>query len=152
MQDIDGKYSVLFVCLGNIIRSPLCEGRLRYEFGDKVRVDSAAATRSDLNKNPEENAQKIAQMNGFDISSHISRLITKDDFQNFGLIVTLDDIVYYKINNMKPKNCRAKIVKFAKSSISNPWRMPLHAFQSMYNEINREWPAFIQNNLPKLLI
>ncbi|EAY19581.1 low molecular weight phosphotyrosine protein phosphatase, putative [Trichomonas vaginalis G3] len=151
MFDIDGKVSVLFVCQGNIIRSPLCEGRFRHEFGDRVRVDSAAVSSGDLNKHPKENAQKVAQAHGFDISGHISRLIKKEDFSNFSVIVSLDDFVHTKILKVKPKECRAKVVKFSKIGISNPWRQPLHAFNSMYGEIDCAWLPFIQKNFPKLL-
>ena len=102
------KPKVLFCCLGNIIRSPICEGLLRHKYGDKVFADSAAVTRDDLDSHPEENAIIVAKEHGFDISEHISRLVTLDDFEKFDLIVSLERRVHRILESMKPKNIYLK--------------------------------------------
>ena len=145
------KPHVLFCCLGNIIRSPLCEGIMRHKYGDRVFVDSAAVTDDDLGCHPQTNAKKIAKQHGFDISKHISRLVTEKDFQNFDLIVALERYVYTSLLKMKPSQCHAKVVEFApKVDIINPWYESMERFEQMYNQIESHWPAFIKANLPEL--
>ena len=146
------KPSVLFCCLGNIIRSPLCEGLMRHRYGDQVIVDSAAVTTDDIGRHPQENAQLIAKRHGFDISSHVARLITKQDFEKYDIIVALAADVYSELKYMKPNKCRAKIVEFApRVSIINPWYEPINRFEAMFDQIEKYWPDFIKNNFPNLV-
>ena len=77
-------HSVMFVCLGNIIRSPLSEGLFRkivnnyadQSNNNKILVDSSAVGSYDLGQHPVDFSQQIALENGFDISKHVSKLIT----------------------------------------------------------------------------
>jgi protein-tyrosine phosphatase len=85
--------AVLFVCLGNYIRSPVCEGLLRKLVQPQVIVDSAAITTDDLDSRPHKFAQKISRKHDFDISSHIARLIRPDDYDRFDVIVSLEPSV-----------------------------------------------------------
>ena len=146
------KPRVLFVCLGNIIRSPLCEGMLRHKYGNKVIVDSAACTSDDLDSHPMREAQIVAKKHGFDISSHVSRLVKKSDFENFDLIVSLERYVFHCLDRMKPKKSTAEIVEFAPGvDIINPWYESLERFNQMYDQIEKYFPEFIEKNLPELL-
>ncbi|EAX89346.1 low molecular weight phosphotyrosine protein phosphatase, putative [Trichomonas vaginalis G3] len=143
---------VLFVCLGNIIRSPLCEGYLRHKFVNKVIVDSAACTHDDLGQHPDKYSCKIAREQGFDISSHISKLIKKTDFYDFDIIVSLEKYVQRSLERKKPNDAKCKIVEFAPGvDIINPWCGGLEEFRDMNTQIQKYFPAFIENNLPQLL-
>lgn len=146
------KPRVLFVCLGNIIRSPLCEGYLRHKYGNKVYVDSAACTHDDLGSRPAKHSCRIAREEGFDISHHVARLIKKEDFFNFDLIVSLERYVQRSLLNSKPEGATCKIVEFAPGvDILNPWAEPYDSFRDMYAELMRYFPTFIKTNLPELL-
>ncbi|OHT16343.1 low molecular weight phosphotyrosine protein phosphatase [Tritrichomonas foetus] len=136
--------SVLFVCLGNVIRSPVCEGLLRH-LVNNVKVDSAAVTEDDINCHPNKFSQRIAREHGYDISSHISRLVTKKDFQDFDLIVSLEEYVFELLEDMKPANSHAKVVRFAPYDIDNPWWNPYEDFVVMYKQIEKEMDVFIRN-------
>jgi protein-tyrosine phosphatase len=86
--------SVLFVCLGNICRSPLAEGVAKAKVEDMgldIVVDSAGTGDWHLGEPPCANSIKVAKMHGIDISSLRARKVTKEDFDKFGLIVALDD-------------------------------------------------------------
>jgi protein-tyrosine phosphatase len=141
--------AVLFVCLGNYIRSPICEGLLRQLVQPQVTVDSAAVTRDDIGSHPHQHAQKISKIHGFDISSHISRLIRRDDFDRFDVIVSLEPSVYRSLVSQKPPNSKARVVEFAPGvGIRNPWASPYSEFELMYKEIEAGMTNFIAREIP----
>ncbi len=86
--------SVLFVCLGNICRSPLAEGiareRLRARHPRNI-VDSAGTGDWHVGEPPCSNAIKIAAMHGIDISMLRARQVTQEDIERFSVLVGLDD-------------------------------------------------------------
>jgi len=85
--------SILFVCLGNICRSPLAEGVAREYVNEKnlkIAVDSAGTGSWHIGESPCDGSQKIARQNGIDISLHKARQIIKEDLKKFDLIVALD--------------------------------------------------------------
>jgi protein-tyrosine phosphatase len=142
--------SILFVCLGNYIRSPVCEGLLRTLVDPAVVVDSAAVTYNDIGKKPHKHAQEIARVHDFDISTHISRIITKEDFDRFDVIVSLEPSVQRAINSRKPAKCKARIVEFVpRRVIRNPWASPYREFEVMYGQIEAGMTKFIAREIPK---
>lgn len=87
--------SILFVCLGNICRSPLAEG----VFADAARaagreslfrLDSAGTGAWHVGSAPDPRSIEIAARNGIDISAQRARKIAPDDFQRFDLILGMD--------------------------------------------------------------
>ena len=135
--------SVMFVCLGNIIRSPLCEGLLK-TLVHGIKVDSSAVTTDDIDQSPHKHSRRIAKEHGFDISNHISKLIRDEDFYNFDLIVSLEGYVGRELKYIQPKGSPARIVPFASYDISNPWCNPYKDFVTMYAEIEKEMQTFIK--------
>ena len=86
--------SFLFVCLGNICRSPLAEGiakRIAQKEGLDILIDSAGTGDWHLGEAPCADSIKVAKMNGLDISMLRARQVTPDDFQKFTYIIALDD-------------------------------------------------------------
>lgn len=86
---------VLFVCMGNICRSPSAEGVFRHlvdEAGlsDVVGVDSAGTHDFHIGEAPDARAQASARKRGYDISHCVARQITQDDFREFDLILAMD--------------------------------------------------------------
>lgn len=85
--------SVLFVCLGNICRSPLAEAALRGEAqaaGLEVQVDSAGTGDWRVGRPPDPRAQATARRHGIDISGYAARQATASDFERFTHIYALD--------------------------------------------------------------
>lgn len=129
--------SVLFVCLGNVIRSPFCEGLFRKLTDNQILVDSAAVCTQNLNEPPVSNVQKLAQQCGFNISGHISRLITKTDFQKYDLIVSLEPLVKQKLEQMKPRDAPCHIIELIPNTrVENPWGQSFPRFISMKRQID----------------
>jgi protein-tyrosine phosphatase len=102
--------SVLFVCLGNICRSPLADGIAKKLVEEKllsIVVDSAGTGDWHIGEAPCENSIKVAKMHGIDISMLRARQVEKSDFEKFDLLVALDESNY---NNLKAMGA-ANLVK-----------------------------------------
>ncbi|MBT3070877.1 low molecular weight phosphotyrosine protein phosphatase [Rhodomicrobium sp. Az07] len=109
------KTSVLFVCLGNICRSPLAEAAFRAEakkLGLDVEVDSAGTGNWHVGEPPDRRAQAVARKNGEDIGGYRARLVTQDDFRRFTHIVALDGSNLSVLRSMRPSDGTAKLALF----------------------------------------
>ncbi len=99
-------YKILFMCLGNICRSPMAETitqkiinerHLMFDFS----VDSAGLIRYHEGEKADPRMRMHAKARGYNIT-HLSRPITEDDFREFNLIVAMDDSVYDRLRDMAP--------------------------------------------------
>jgi protein-tyrosine phosphatase len=93
---------VLFVCLGNICRSPLAQGVfeevLRREgLEGEVLVDSAGTGAYFPGAPPDERAQQSAKARGIDISAQRARRISREDCETFDYVLTMDEENYSKV-------------------------------------------------------
>jgi protein-tyrosine phosphatase len=89
--------SILFVCLGNICRSPLADGIAKKLIKEKnldISIDSAGTGDWHIGEAPCTNSIKVAKINGVDISNLKARQVQKLDFDKFELIVALDSKNY----------------------------------------------------------
>ena len=101
--------SILFVCLGNICRSPLAEGIAKQYLKEKninLVIESAGTGHWHIGEKPCDNSIKVAKLNGVDISNQRAQQVKKSDFKNFDLIVGLDDS---NISNLKNIGCKNPI-------------------------------------------
>jgi protein-tyrosine phosphatase len=84
---------ILMVCLGNICRSPLAEGILRYKAaaaGLDWQIDSAGTAGYHVGKQPHELSQKVALLNGVDISGQQCRQFEAGDLAAYDKIFVMD--------------------------------------------------------------
>ncbi len=86
---------VLFVCLGNICRSPTAEGVFRKQveekgLGGKIEVDSAGTGAWHVGSPPDPRAQAEARRRGIDLSGLRARQVRVDDFKRFDLVLAMD--------------------------------------------------------------
>ena len=98
--------SILFVCLGNICRSPLAEGIAKNYIKEKnlnLVIESAGTGHWHIGEAPCENSIKVGLLNGVDISKQKAQQVKKSDFKTFDLIVGLDDS---NISNLKNLGCK----------------------------------------------
>src|SRR3954464_16092079 len=104
--------SILFVCLGNICRSPLAEGAFRAEaerLGLEVEVDSAGTGGWHAGEPPDRRAIAAARRGGVDISSQRARRVTSADFERFDRIVALDGENLADLERLRPAGSRARL-------------------------------------------
>ena len=84
---------VLFVCTGNICRSPTAEGVLRHlakDAGIDIHVESAGTHDYHVGDPPDARAQRHAKGRGYDLSAQRARQVRRRDFEEFDLIVAMD--------------------------------------------------------------
>ncbi|HEY1605743.1 MAG TPA: low molecular weight protein-tyrosine-phosphatase [Allosphingosinicella sp.] len=104
--------SLLFVCLGNICRSPLAEGAFRAEaerLGLDVRVDSAGTGDWHVGAPPDRRAIAAARRGGVDIAHLRARQVRAEDFERFDHIVALDRQNLRDLQRLRPPGSKARL-------------------------------------------
>lgn len=86
---------ILFVCTGNICRSPSAEGVLRHKLKERgldhlVWTDSAGTTAYHVGHFPDERTMAVALRRGYDLSGLRARQVVVEDFKKFDLILAMD--------------------------------------------------------------
>jgi protein-tyrosine phosphatase len=105
-------HSILFLCLGNICRSPLAEGAARRAFaaaGIAVKLDSAGTGDWHVGNPPDRRAQAVARANGADISTLRARQLDLNDYDRFDLILAADHSNLQDVRAMAPPHHRARL-------------------------------------------
>ena len=105
---------VLFVCMGNICRSPTAEGVLRQRLSaaglaGKVTVDSAGTGDWHVGKAPDGRSAQAAAARGYDLSSLRARQVQREDFQRFDLILAMDQSNLRNLKALRPSDARADL-------------------------------------------
>jgi protein-tyrosine phosphatase len=108
---------VLFVCLGNICRSPTAEAVLRHkllELGlqEGVEVDSAGTGDWHVGKPPDSRTRQAALLRGYDLSVLRGRQVCASDFNRFDLILAMDNSNLQHLRRMRPGNAGAELDLF----------------------------------------
>jgi protein-tyrosine phosphatase len=104
--------AVLFVCLGNICRSPLAEAAFRSEaerLGLPVEIDSAGTGDWHVGRPPDPRAIAAARRNGLDIAQLRARQVTAEDFRRFDHIVALDGENLANLRRLAPPDGKARL-------------------------------------------
>ena len=97
--------AILFVCLGNICRSPLAEAAFRREaerLGLDVQVDSAGTGDWHVGRPPDPRAQAVAARNGVEIGHLKARQVATEDFRRFDHLVAVDPRNLADLHAMRP--------------------------------------------------
>lgn len=124
MSAHEEKMSVLFVCMGNICRSPTAEGVFRRlvearATGLDLEIDSAGTHDYHVGEPPDERAVAAAARRGIDLGRLRARQVEDADFERFDLIVAMDRLNREVLLARSPESCRERIrlfMEFAGSS------------------------------------
>lgn len=109
--------SVLFVCLGNICRSPTAEGIFRAtcqqrELSGQFRIDSAGTAEWHVGKPPDTRALRAARGRGVDLSMLRARQVEAGDFENFDFILAMDESNIEDLSALRPQGSSAHLHRF----------------------------------------
>jgi protein-tyrosine phosphatase len=108
---------VLFVCLGNICRSPTAEGILRHKLREaglqgRIEVDSAGTGDWHVGKAADSRTRQAAQQRGYDLSALRGRQVKAADFQAFDLILAMDSSNLAHLEGLRPAASAAELDLF----------------------------------------
>jgi protein-tyrosine phosphatase len=104
--------TILFVCLGNICRSPTAKAMFDYKLGQagiEVMTDSAGTIGYHVGNRPDERAIDYARRWGMDISDQRARKVTLADFRRFDRIYAMDRSNLAELQVMAPPNATAEV-------------------------------------------
>ena len=111
------KIGVLFVCLGNICRSPSAQGIFQHQvdqsgLSDYFLIDSCGTAPFNVGKSPDQRALEATTIRGYDISAQIARQIDDDDYHNFDYIIPMDRKNMMSLTAWKPADFSGEIRLF----------------------------------------
>lgn len=143
--------SVLFVCLGNICRSPLAEGvfiHLAREAGVEVEVDSAGTGGYHAGELADPRSRAVAQKHGIELPSR-ARKVRPSDFEDFDLIVAMDQSNAANLRRSCPDAHQAKIVLMrdydpqGAGDVPDPYYGGDRGFDDVYDMVDRSCRALL---------
>ncbi len=116
--------SVLFVCLGNICRSPSAEGAFRKIVEDRscddwINIDSAGTHAYHIGSAPDKRAQQVAKKRGINIAGLRGRQVVSADFEKFDYILAMDNENYHNLLAMCPEHLHGGISMFLSYTKNN---------------------------------
>jgi len=108
---------VLFVCLGNICRSPTAEAVFRHQvraagLEDRIHIDSAGTADWHCGKSPDRRSSQFASRRGYDLAALRARQVRVEDFHEFDLILAMDHDNLAHLRQLQPSGARAELDLF----------------------------------------
>ena len=110
--NVKGITSVLFICMGNICRSPSAEAVFRHKMqaqGLALKVDSAGTLGAHAKQKPDHRAQKAGVARGYSFDGIKARKVTSEDFHDFDLILAMDYDNIEELKKVAPPAMQDKI-------------------------------------------
>ena len=147
------KVSVLFICMGNISRSPTAEGVLKSiveskNLSDAITIDSAGTHDYHIGNPPDARAQATAQQHGVDLTSLIARKVSTQDFNDFDYIIAMDNdnlINLKTLQNNLPFPTKASVHLFMEFAVNwhtdevpDPYYDGINGFEEVYKMVKDE--------------
>ena len=141
------RRSILFVCTGNICRSPTAEAVLRHLAKEKsleLRIESAGIGDWHVGHPPDERTQQHARSRGYDLSAQRARQVTQRDFEEFDMILAMDRGHLQALRGMAPAHHHAKIRLFvADRDVPDPYYGGAAGFEHVLDLVEERCRALL---------
>ncbi len=149
--------SILFVCLGNICRSPLAEGVFRHRVGLAgldawVHIESAGTGGWHVGEPPDPRSVDVARRNGVSLDGQSARRVQPDDFDAFDLIVAMDGSNLRDLRRAAGSGGRAELVLLrdfdpdpGDGDVPDPYYGGPDGFDRVFDMIDRSCSALIEH-------
>ncbi|MBT8092449.1 MAG: low molecular weight phosphotyrosine protein phosphatase [Gammaproteobacteria bacterium] len=129
MTESTKQVSVLFVCMGNICRSPTAEGVFRHHVSEaglteRIVVDSAGTHAYHVGEPPDRRAAAAAERRGVALEGIRARRVSDDDFERFHLIIAMDEDNLSRLRDQAPAEHHGKLRLFLEYSSSGEREVP----------------------------
>jgi len=152
---IFARMKILMVCLGNICRSPLAEGILQSKVntaGLDWKIDSAGTAGYHVGEPPHRLSQKVARINGVDISKQFCRQFIKEDMIEFDRIYVMDSDNYNDVRRISKELWNAEKTDLLLNelypqqniNVPDPWYGTEDGFHKVYDMIDKACDAIIK--------
>lgn len=150
---------ILFVCLGNICRSPMAEGIFldlieKKEISNDFFVDSAGTGAYHVGELPDNRMREIAYSHGILLTSKARQFI-KEDFNEFDYILAMDESNFKNIIKLQPKNPNAEVILMRNfdekaiidKNVPDPYYGGIDGFEEVYQILLRSNQKFLSSIL-----
>ena len=129
MSEKNKEIAVLFVCMGNICRSPTAEGMFRHHaseagLSDRVFIDSAGTHAYHVGEPPDRRAVAAAERRGVSLSDLRARRVSDADFDRFDYIIAMDEDNVARLQEQGSPEHHAKVRLFLEFSSSGEQDVP----------------------------
>lgn len=151
---------ILMICLGNICRSPLAEGILQNkadEAGLNWTVDSAGTGDYHVGEAPHKSSQKIAKLNGIDISKQKCRQFKKDDMHFFDKVYVMDSNNYNDVKRMSGNDWNEsktdlilnELYPGQNRNVPDPWYGTEQSFHEVFEMLDKACDKIVEHAIAK---
>jgi len=129
MTEIKEKTSVLFVCMGNICRSPTAEGVFRYHAEqagvlEQLDIESAGTHAYHAGEPPDRRARAAAERRGMSLDGIFARRVSSEDYERFDYIIAMDEDNLARLQDESPEEHRSKLRLFLEFSEGDEREVP----------------------------
>jgi protein-tyrosine phosphatase len=142
------RRSLLFVCTGNICRSPTAEGVLRSlckEAGIELQIESAGTGDWHVGQPPDERSQHHARNRGYDLSAQRARQVRLEDFERFDMILAMDRGHLRELQKLAPAHHHAKIRLFVEGrDVPDPYDRGPDGFEEVLDLVEARCRRLLQ--------
>ncbi|MDO9424186.1 MAG: low molecular weight protein-tyrosine-phosphatase [Methylobacter sp.] len=150
------KIKVLFVCMGNICRSPTAEGVFTklvkdHDLDAHFAIDSAGTHAYHVGKEPDLRSQAAAIERGVDLSNLRARQVINGDFEDFDFVLAMDDENYSILINACPEQYKTKVKYFLdyaahlnERQVPDPYYGGTYGFERVLDMIEEAAAGFLK--------
>ena len=149
--------SVVFICMGNICRSPTAEAVFRHYvenagLSEKILIDSAGTHDYHIGHAPDLRAQRAAQQRGYDMSGLRGRQVEESDFHRFDYVLAMDKANLAILQRLAPPASNAQVRLFleyarhhAEREVPDPYYGGAEGFERVLDMVEDAAEGLLQN-------